>query len=99
MYVVFVNDNNLCIFIAGTTTPTPAVPVDKCINCNQLCHYFKTKVTGQNDCQTPKICVNDSLNVNCSADTFWRDPSTCVSKDACTCSSRNGTLVTVFHVH
>jgi len=70
------------------------------VMCNQVCHSFENQLKHKNMCIYPQKCIGGCVKENqqstaCPVGSMWRDNNTCVSKDDCTCFSRNGTQVKV----
>ncbi|XP_065200216.1 hemocytin isoform X2 [Planococcus citri] len=62
------------------------------IECNQLCDYYKHELNKKGLCLSSKSCIPGCVNVPCAKDKFWRDESTCVDQQECTCATNNGSL-------
>lgn len=98
--------NFYIIFAAPPTTEqTTATEITSClpgtewsdckINCNQLCNYYKHELNEQGLCLRSQKCIPGCANKTCPNDMFWRDESTCVMREQCTCATTNGSLAKV----
>lgn len=70
------------------------------VMCNQVCHSFENQLKHTKSCVYPQTCIGGCVKESekytaCPVGSMWRDNNTCVSKDDCTCFSRNGTQVKV----
>lgn len=74
----------------------PGTKWNECkISCNQLCESYKYDLRLTHQCRLLSKCLPGCTNETSTTGKYWRDEYTLVSKEDCTCATKNGTFVKV----